>query len=110
MDTTSSNVQVMLCATLEGHKDSVTSIATPSDPTQNFIVTGSRGKLANTMDGWVHLGYPYQDICQSNPHQYLKPSSIITLYPLNNHLNQDLIDHPIRDHTNLMMALYKDPN
>lgn len=46
MDSSSTNVQVVLCATLEGHKDAVTSIAAPSDPTKKFIVSGSRGMLS----------------------------------------------------------------
>lgn len=49
MDSSSSNVQLTFCATLKGHKDSVTAIATPADPTKDFIVSASRGKL---MDGW----------------------------------------------------------
>lgn len=44
MDSSSSNVQVVLCATLEGHTDHVTAIAAPSDPSANFIVSASRGK------------------------------------------------------------------
>lgn len=46
MESTSTNVQVVLCATLEGHKDSVTSIAAPSDPEARFIVSGSRGMIS----------------------------------------------------------------
>lgn len=57
MDSSSSNVQVVLCATLEGHKDAVTAIAAPSDATKKFIVSGSRGRVPfNTfqwMDDWA---------------------------------------------------------
>lgn len=41
----SANVRVTLCATLEGHRDAVTSIATPTDATKKFMVSGSRGML-----------------------------------------------------------------
>jgi hypothetical protein len=59
MDSSSSNVQVVLCATLEGHKDSVTAITAPSDPNAKFIVSGSRGTHSPhflAMDGRVPSG------------------------------------------------------
>ncbi len=46
MDSSSSNVQILLCATLEGHKDEVTAIATPADAGATFVVTASRDKTA----------------------------------------------------------------
>lgn len=55
MDSSSSNVQVVLCATLEGHKDAVTAIAAPADPTAKFIVSASRGMLSFHLffNGWM---------------------------------------------------------
>ncbi len=54
MDSSSSNEQLVLCATLEGHKGAVTSIATSPDVSNNFIVTGSRGMPpCQWMDGWM---------------------------------------------------------
>lgn len=43
MDTSSSNLQLTFTATLKGHSGWVTAIATPSDPSMNFIVSSSRG-------------------------------------------------------------------
>ena len=58
VDSSSTNVQVVLCATLEGHKGPVTAIAAPSDATKKFIVSGSRGMppfppSPDTLDGWM---------------------------------------------------------
>lgn len=49
----SSNVQVVLCATLEGHKDEVTAIAAPSDATKNFIISASRGMAPFQFAEWM---------------------------------------------------------
>lgn len=62
MADTSSNLQLTFYGTLKGHNGWVTSIAVPSDPTKNFIVTGSRGTLVApppflcNMDGWMAIG------------------------------------------------------
>ena len=61
MDTSSSSLQLTFTATLKGHSGWVTAIATPSDPTMNFIVSSSRGKLlikisSKWMDGCTSFG------------------------------------------------------
>ena len=55
MDASSSSLQLTFVATLEGHKDWVTAIAAPNDPTKKFIVTASRGKFSvcTTFHGWM---------------------------------------------------------
>lgn len=54
----SSKLQLTFCGTLKGHKGWVTSIDVPSDPTKNYIVSGSRGTIINPLNsallnGWM---------------------------------------------------------
>jgi hypothetical protein len=50
-----SNIQLSPCGVLKGHKGWVTCISTPSDPSKNFIVSGSRGKLNFPLFKWMDI-------------------------------------------------------
>ena len=89
---TSTPLQLTYCGSLKGHKGWVTSIATPSDPTKNYIVSASRGitvapsRQIEWMDSWWLDGQlqPTRDpSCPYSPFLHVfNNSQMLIFFPL----------------------------